>query len=80
MINNLHFCCRGIRQLNISVRLFYALTPTQTLDEDSSRSYGVTIGNNTDSDLRNDVSEKEIGHSTDGRGVLNTVDSGGYAS
>ena len=33
------------------------------------RSFGITFGYDTDSDSRNDVSEKKEGHSTDGRGV-----------
>ena len=37
---------------------------------DSSRPCGVMFDNDTDSDLRSDVSEKEKRHSTDGRGVL----------
>ena len=36
---------------------------------ENNRSYGVTIGNDTDSNSRSDISEKKEGHSTDGRGV-----------
>jgi len=42
---------------------------------DSCRPCGVTIDNDTDLDLRSDVSEKEKRHSTDGRECWNTVDS-----